>query len=322
MILVTGTANSFSDLLTALVNACTANGFTYNSTTKVLYKGSLAVLLASTSTTFSIQIGVNVDGSGNLVTPSPYSLPMRTSSNQAVTFPASYKVFIYTSPDYVQMTLKHDAVFFQHLGFGNAINLGTTGDSGRVPFMWGTYRNGAGDGNNNFCSISDDPNSGQGNFRVHQCVPFYYSGNNGYGMDQASSVAYVNEPTSYNGTGSPIGWSGNYNGGNAVSCWVSASDTYLTIRLTPNKFNGDSVFVPIRPMMPRQSGFWSYKFQLPHLRLIRNDYYSDEQILTRGSDKWMVLPCRRRNTNARIGPNANQNDHSGTYALAMEYTDQ
>ena len=322
MIEVSGTANAFSDLLTALVNACTANGFTYNSTTNVLYKGSLAVKLASTSTSFSIQLGVNVDGSGNLVSPAPYALPMMVSSNQTVTFPVNYRVFIYTNPDYVQITIKHDVVFFQHLGFGNAINLGATGDSGRTPFFWGSYRPSGGDGNTNYVNVGIDPNSGAGSFRNHSAIPFYTGGpmNTGYGINVSNAMVYVNEPTTYNGTASAIGWTGNFNSTNAVSCWTSANDTFMTIRRTPNLFNGDSAFVPIRPMMQRPSGFFSYKIQLPHMRLIRNDYYTDEQILVRGSDKWRVLPCRKKNTSQRNSQVSV--DDSGTYAFAMEYTDQ
>lgn len=150
-----------------------------------------------------------------------------------------------------------------------------------------------------------------------------------YADGQASnSFAYINEPNGYGPTNTPTAkWAMGGNGGTQgtaanfcqqVSCYNANGSTYSTQRFQPNLWNGDAALSPIRPMARRPSGFYSYAFEIPHCRLIRNDYYNDFDVVTRGSDQWMVIACRKKDLVNRENAAASV-DSSGTYALAMEY---
>jgi hypothetical protein len=63
---------------------------------------------------------------------------------------------------------------------------------------------------------------------------------------------------------------------------------------------------------------------LPHVRLTRNDNYTDGQIITLGSDEWMVFPGLRKDLTQRNGSTSstetNALNSSGTVAIAVRKT--
>lgn len=325
---ILGTANSLTEVLAALNTALTSNGYTYNSTQKTFAKGSVACKLqivgTGTAETLVMQAGTGVDGSGVLQNPAAMTPLLRAGSMGSgktfnMTFPISYKIFIYTAPDLWVLSINHDTGFWQHMMNGNAINHGHTGLAGVVPFFYASYSaiplaSRAVNGVNLFTNLQG-PGSGGNN----AALPFWFN-NNQSSLLGDNCGAYVNEPLAFNGINA-MTWSPDCTvAPGSQHTWQNSnvlSNTQIVARL-PNRWNNDSQLVPITVQAIRPSSFFSQAFELPHMRMMRNDFYNDGDIITYGPDSWMTLPARQKNTISRsVGINAV--DHSGTYAFAFEY---
>jgi hypothetical protein len=303
MAFVTGSAGNFADLQTALINACTANGWAWDATSSVLSKGNVFVkLTVSNPTTASLTIlGGTGISAGALQGASGTPALMYAACATPITWPVTYYILIGANPDSVVLFINHSVNFWQWMIFGQGINLGVPG---LATYFGASLR--ASIQSAPRLSVNQQANAGTGSYPNHASIPFW-------GPDVAVGALYQNCFAHINFEGCTWGNDGGLNGGPLRADW--AANTLMFLQ--PNAWNSDSMLLPLRVFGSRPSGFYSPIIELPNIRLVRNTNYSDGDIVTLGADRWRIFPGRSKNT---LVPNGDANaDHSGTYALAVHY---
>jgi hypothetical protein len=314
---VSGTVSSLPDLLQAVKDACTANGWTLAG--NVLSKGGTYVQLimvdgaplASGTQYFSVRGGTGIDGSNNLTgagTAPCYIGPL--GSTTPIVAPIAYDVHIHTAPDEVYLIAQYAVEYYQWAAFGKSPVAGLATGTG----IW--Y--GASISNrprlNSNCNVAIDPS---GTMDVSQIV------------DRPTSAAlFWNNPCSaekysnafvHHGWDS-TGWSGTADVIQNASPNASANAAgQLAPRIArqPNTWNGETVLMPIQPSVARGSGWRSIVGDLAHARYVRNDNLAPGEIITLGPDRWRVYPWFRKFAAARDGGKVIT--HSGTLGWAIRY---
>ncbi|NII74200.1 hypothetical protein FHW84_002785 [Dyella sp. SG562] len=312
-----GTVTSFSDLLTAIVAAATANGWTWNASKGTLVNGNSSVQLTASGTSYlRITGGVGVDGSGNLLAAAPNYSQIYGATATPVAWPVSYQIFVYDAPVMIAVAINHSVNYWQWMMWGLTVNLGLTGAGGDAPFVWASVR--AGIGNAPKISINQGGNSGQGSFPHHPSIPFWSADSQGSSNDVNNRNAwlYMNEPASFTYSGGAVVWTPD---GSSNTVTSRTGPSLGTAQRQPNAWNGQSILIRVRVQAIRPSQLKSWVAEVPHMRVIRNDNYDDNAVIALGGQQWKVISARCKNAaqSQREGADA---DHSGTYAIAMEYT--
>lgn len=300
-----GAATSASDLRTAIINACTTEGWT-NPADGYLYKDPVYVNLSiySGTSTDGLLVAAGTSYSAGLVNETAEEMGLREnlqgsgSNVVGLNYPCTYYVFINTSPDDVVVAVNYSTTYWQWMAFGQSSTISQLSGSG-------IYCTGSGAGPG-VVSIYDrlgfymnNPYTDSG----IQCQkPFFY----GRGYSTYTSYIYLDLDSQ--------GW------------WVAdGSDeayTYYTVypymAYQPNTWNNESVLLRSWITVAQASGFYAYVAELPHVRFLRNTYIDDGTIITLGSDNWFVAPLHRRNVSV---PNGDRNaSHTGTGAIAVRKT--
>ena len=331
MAYVTGTANSFSDLLAALQSACTANGWTLSG--NVLHKGSCyaEVMLNESAysasrnadSTLSVRAGNGIDGS-NALTDAALAyvdaprMGIMPSATPLVNWdwPVTYHVHVLTSSDEVYLRVNYGGgQLWQELEFGVSPAAGNAGTGN-----WASASMSKSTSSNILTASSVDTRPAGGvtgyyGSSYFVCAPFFwdfgYNGGNGTSFAPNSHMHGALDAT----TGAPV-WSNVAD--NRMNGDVGAAITNVPLYgYTPNAWNNEAVLFPVQITQVRPSAKISMIGELGHLRYIRNDFITDGQIITLGSDKWKVYPMYRKNAAARDGGAGV--DHSGTMATAVRY---
>jgi len=86
-----------------------------------------------------------------------------------------------------------------------------------------------------------------------------------------------------------------------------------------NHFTGEAQLVPIHLQFGMSSSLEAYIGYLDHLRLIRITYYNIGDVITIGSDSWMVFPWGLKNTDTPNGPPTQGFHTTGTLGFAVRY---
>lgn len=329
MAYVTGTANSFADLLTALRNACTSNGWTLSG--NVLHKGTCyaeSMLNAGAyfshpnpGSTISVRAGNGIDGS-NALTDSAVSgvgaprmgvVPSTTPLVDWV-WPVTYHVHVLTAPDEVYFRVNYNGgQKWQQLSWGQSPASGNAGTGNWASaFMSGSIPppsltdsclavSPAGAVINVFSSL------------LLACEPFFGVPGSGGAVDGISANAHMHGAID-NTSGLPVWTPDNF----AVTTSGSASAATAVVPLlaySPNAWNQQAGLLPVHVLQYRPSAKVSLIGELGHLRFLRNDFIADGEIVTLGSDRWKVYPMHSKNIAARDGAPS----HSGTLAVAVRY---
>jgi hypothetical protein len=297
MAYVTGSANSLADLLSAVRSACTANGWTLSG--EVLHRGSSYFRLWQLTTEFWIQGGTGIDGSNNLTGASPKASRMSTVG-AAITFPLTYDIHIYDSPDEVYVVINYSTDWYQWVMFGRSDVPGLPGTGN---WFAATRWQDSGTDNRIYCS----PSGGSTNVTLRGCPAFW-----------AQSVSVndggINSHIHHNVDGR--GWGVTTTSTDFCRSF-GAIDTLLG--KLPNAFNNETVLLPFQVWVPRTSGGTvSLVADMKNLRHCRNDFHLPREIISIASDRWMIYPWLRRDTTDRNGPGLGT--HSGTTAFAVRYT--
>lgn len=288
MIFVNGSAASLTDLLTAIQNACTSNGWSLAG--NVLYKGTCYVEIKIVGTLIQCQGGTGVDGSNNLtgradtaagslgvsITKSSYN----GVSTAAFGFPVVYDVHIGTAPDEVYVVVNYGVNLYQTLAFGQSSMPGLSGSGN---WYCGLY-------NNSIYGIIQ--NTGEATYISAAAAAslFCRSANKTFGVHHAlDSATWVVE--------------GSYRD------WASL------INRQPNQWNQESILVPIRVYATRPSGFVSPVMECAHARFVSIANLQEQQIITLGADRWKVYPWWLKST--RVVPSTQ--DGSGLNGHAIRY---
>lgn len=350
MAYITGVANSLSDIVTALRNACTSNGWTLAG--NVLHKGGCyvdiqAFAAEAGSTDFGlIQIrgGTGIDGSNQLTgEPALYTTnwpaqgvigPLGNGGTSTYTdwdWPVTYYIHIHTSPDEVFLMVNYNSnQYWQGLSFGQSPAPGcpATGNwfhascprhklNGGSPASQGRLKSGS--------SIVVNPQGGLLNsFSGGVCpgaIPFWQ-----YTKDESSGIP---TPSLFHGVwandGVTVGWSHpryNWNSsgnGTAMNVVSSSRVPQPLPTYSPNAWNDEAHLIRLQILCPRLEWKSSVVGEIKHARFVRNDFLDDGEIITIGSDKWKVYPAYRKDVTNRNGSGSGGSTHSGTCALAIRY---
>lgn len=308
---VTGIANSAIDLRTAVVSAATANGWTWDAANEMLYKSPVYVKLTVSGLQLRAQAALGYSGS-KLTSPSGQMSCITDvftlAGNTVLSYPVTYHVFIHSSPDDIVVAVNYKGVWWQWLGFGNALAEG--GGTANPLWQWGSSNTSQTTGTGVALNVNVVTGPGVG---YSAGAPFWQADNcSGVqnsliytgGVDSAGVNGWYRNPT------------GSIQGAGIATCTTTMPGLLAT---QPNTWNGEALLLRIRPTISRPSNFQSYVAEFPHMRMTRNDNFIDGEILTIGSDKWFVAPVYRKNITSRDGSQYYDATHSGTIAMAIKY---
>lgn len=277
MAFVTGTANSFADLLTALQNACTANGYALNG--NVLSKGTLfaeVTYVAGTYPRLKVRGGTGQAGGvlSGATDRGSATMGFATSGSplgvNAFTFPMNYNIHIGTAPDEVYLFVNYNLTLYQYIAFGQSNVPGLNGSGN-----W--YAGSDVDRASNMTSV--DIRTLGGYMENGYLNGGFFQGLNGYPNSMNGAVDHKLDSATWL----------------VYGAW---NDLWSLIPNSPNSWNGEAVLLPVTVYATRGSGFISCVAELAHARFLAIDNVSDRQVITLGTDKWMVYPWWRRGPRA------------------------
>lgn len=289
---VTGTANSEADLLTAIRNACTSNGWTLNN--DILSKGGAYARVWSPATgCVSVVSGRGETGGASSTLTGQSNAALRgiggTIVGQAFTYPMTYHIHLFANPDEVYLVVNYAVSFHQWLGFGR---LPTPGIVGTGNFYFATRQ-------------SNPPSVSSLDNRIFE----------GVGSTNWCPFPFGEYPTG--------GFVGGYTGFDhsmdtdpewrAVTSAMRVNELLLN---SPNTWNGQTVLVPAQVWDARATGI-SLVGEFHNMRYAFIDNYDPGAILTLGPDKWRLYPTLRKGS--RSDNNGSGALTSGSYALALRY---
>lgn len=302
----TGSANSLTELRQALIDACVAEGWTWNSSEQVLHKGALYANLTISS------IGLNLLGRTGLTSgPAPNAVRIGQIYGRAgfptleVTWPASYEIFAFTGEIYLVVNYSIDR--YQWLAFGQSTVSSLAGSGMWVAGSLGStlvgFVSGGGDAPIN---ISATGGGDQGGYQQTSCALFW-------------GAAFAGRPQCMNY------W---VHSGLDGHGWALTSDGSISLplgvlpltplpALLPNSWNSEAVLLPCRCWKVRPSNKVSLVVDLAHARTTRIDNYMPGEVVELGGDRWKMFPWHRRNIAVRNGGRGL--DHTGSFGWAIRY---
>lgn len=305
----TGTVTDMANMRDILTAFITAQGWSWDATNEVLNKGNVfGKLTVVSSDILKLTPGQAVDGLGALTgsgqaTHSMSGLGTTGAWTKNITWPATYHIFLNTSPDDVVVLINYDNYYWAWMGFGQAVNLGVPG----LATWFGATQPGE-----YITSYSDSASGGvNGYYRTAPLAPFWADVNNAvYGCTACASLhCNIDGPD-----GLVKQWSsdGSYSSDALIARFYDATTPLLEYQ--PNSWNGEDVLVPARVTIYRPSGLKSYAAEFPHIRLLRVKNRDGGDIITIGTDQWFVAPFLRKNTGTHTGTD------SATWGWAIRKT--
>ncbi len=346
---VSGNAASLADVLTAVRNACTSNGWTLSG--DVLHKDGCYILMdmqtapapatrpsIGTRQFLRIKAGNGIDGSNNLTDATAVSAcigPGTDNGNSSTlqhldwSFPVTYSIHINTAPDEVWVAVQYNAVYFQHLAFGKSP---APGNPGTGNWFYATFGELAyTDSNHVYRRLianighSHDYAVGIGAFQNGYVLPqpFWIYDCNGNTSDTAGNGLINHAFHSLHGSTGAPSWSATgqgftsqlqagSNGGIAASPAV-----YDLYSKQPNTWNNESIFLPCQLMKRRPDTKTSIVGHIQHMRYVKLQNLDANQIIDKSPDKWRIYPVYLRST---VNPNAANNaSDTGCHGVAIRY---
>lgn len=321
MTYVTGDAADMDAVKTALVDACTNNGWTEDTDSD----GKTVLVQDDSSLTDSIYVRVeSVVNYKAFVDQDVYHLEIlgRTSLDGGdtpevvcfgdivernsetvwpVSFPVTYHAFVFI--DEVFFIINYGDVY-QWCAFGQSNQSGLPGTGNWVCATIGANKNIECD-ENGFIAI--DSESGASSYH-----------------DAIISAAFF-WTTSYTEEVSRSGWiHTNFENSypwtleNGTNAGEPMGIQYLTelVDTQPNAMNSESVLMPIRVYKKRPDSKVSQILEVKNARYIRIDNYAPEEVITLGTDEWMTFPFYAKNIDERNG--GDKLRHTGTFGWAIK----
>ncbi|HBO4355107.1 TPA: hypothetical protein L4U31_002865 [Pseudomonas aeruginosa] len=295
----TGSALSMSALRSALIDACTSEGWTWNASTQELIKGTVIVKVEALAGGEHLQF-IGRATSGSTVGESPVVRLGRFSVNAAwsLSWPMTYHVHVFPAEVYIVAVYDVD----KHLwgAFGKSTIDGLAGSG-----TWVGASVGSG-ATSTAVPIAMAANYGPNT--SYPVCPALFHGNSGSGA--LSRMCWVH----HNLDG--LGWHWGSNGEAANP--VGMCDTALPLLgLLPNTWNSEAVLLPLRTFVARPSGKISLIADCEHARATRVDNYAPGQVIDIGGTRWKIYPWFQKNSAARAGGSALT--HTGTFGWAVKY---
>lgn len=297
----TGTANSPSDLQTVIETFCQAHGWTL--TSGVLSKGSIYVRLTTPSAN-ELRIEGALDAGFTSLCPQ-YARIFNT------VWPVAYWIFAHASPDTVLLVVRYNVSEFRWLGFGTLekkVGSWTGGEwfaashsySSTSLACW-SYDNGFGGG-----GYPQGAGGGSGTgapfWKLSAYTGTHVFDGNSFLHCELDSVNWLYDAT-YPTAG--LGYA-----------WIPDAAGEL-LRRQPSAWNSEPVLVPLTLHMPRADSKFSELGSLAHLRVLKINYHEPGDVITLGSDTWMVFPFIKKNST--YPDNEAYNADSGCLGWAIKY---
>lgn len=301
----TGTANSATELRTAIFAACVANGWTLAS--PIVSKGgqALQIVLNTDSGPQGLRFkGGKSVAAGALVAACPQHVSMGDRSNLAFAWPANYHLFAFANPDEVYVVVNYDVDKFQWAAWGQSVHqLPGTG-------MWFASLIGTNAGQpDTYMQIQ---NSGMLDSFSYTQPGLFWRDANGDGY----SPGYVGSQMHH-------GLDGDFwtDGGPGKASPYAASTANPLISLLPNAWNSETVLLPILGIVKRPSNLTSLVVTPQNARYMRIDNHAPGEIITLGADRWIAFPWLRKDAARRNGMSSAgvTDQHSGTLGWAIRY---
>lgn len=346
---VTGNAASLADVLTAVRNACTANGWTLSG--NVLHKSGCYVLMdmqtcpapatrpsIGTRQYLRITAGNGIDGSNNLTDAAGISAcvgPGVDNGNSSTlayldwAFPVTYSIHINTAPDEVWVAIQYNGVYFQHIGFGKSP---APGNPGTGNWFYATFGQAAyTDSNHIYKTLvgriahGDGYNVGIGAFQAGYVLPqpFWIYNTSGNTLDTAGVGLQNYSFHSLHGSTGAAAWAATGQGFTsqlpvgAIGGIAASPAIYDLYNKQPNNWNNESILLPCQLMKRRPGSKTSIVGHVQHMRYVKMQNLDINQILDKSPDKWRVYPVYLRST---ANPNTASNvSDTGCHGIAIRY---
>ncbi|MEA1605731.1 hypothetical protein [Pseudomonas spirodelae] len=312
-----GSAVDMAALRSALISACTVNGWSWNSGTNVLSKGSLHLLLTNDSLNLSLT-GRTAEGSGDMPNAVQLGRLMQKAGAATldVTYPAQWECFVFTGPDEVWFVVQYDVDRYQWCSFGGSAVAGLAGTG-----MWVSAIRGS-------VPISSvDP------AMIH---PFAIRVATGGAIESvvggmtSGAWGWNTVPRAFSALRDIYlhsdldghGW--HLNEASLTGELIGVRGFSQLIQAQPSAWNNEAALIPMRAYKMRPSFKTALVADLVNIRHVRIDNYFPGQIIELGSDRWKVYPWHRRNAVERNGgapgePSWISKDHTGTFGYAIRY---
>lgn len=304
MAYVTGTENSLGAIRDAIISACGANGWNVTgaplAANRYLDRGGCFVRLRENAGSLDILGSNGIDVTNGPYVPRIGSLAVPGN----IVAPITYHIFINTNPDEVYVILNYGSVYYQWLAWGRS-TVALPGTGNWYGATLGQY-NQHGEG-----MLLDSTGGGAASGNGASSGAFFWT-SEAPGSNQNCFVHHGLDG---------IGWSGLNASVSTVGGGAAAITSAVTlVAISPNAWNSEAPLIPIPVCVGRGSGFFSLVAQPVHARYTRLDALTPGQVITIGTDQWMVFPWFSRNTTVRNGSQAAGTLHSGTLGWAIRYT--
>jgi len=284
-----GSAVDMAAVRTALVDACLAEGWSWDAGAEVLSKGSIFARVRVVSGYLEL-LGRTSAASGN----APSVVRMGQLAAVPITYPAAYEIFLFDAEVYLVVNYNID--HYQWCAFGSSNIDGLTGTG-----MWlgATLEASNPDG------ISITSTEGLATNNTVTPALFWATA---IQPGARNRNCYVNSGLDSEGWNLTVA-----DGGIAVG----VGQMVPLIGLLPNSWNSEAVLLPIRCYKIRPSAKISLVADLEHARYTRIDNYQPGEIVAIGADQWKVFPWYVKNTAQRNGGSGIS--HTGTFGWAIRY---
>lgn len=326
-----GVANNVDDLISALEAACVSGGWALSAGAgyNVMSKDGMNVCCFKVGAPTQYP-ALGFGGTTNFLLPGYVTTGTYPWMKLAGVYPISYRIFVVSGggANTVFLSIREaNLVDFQYLAFGNLENkVGTYTGGEWISGAYGSRPSGA---NKALASTGTGlaiTNVSGGNDAINNA--------NSYGQhcgifveqtEQPNSGADFFAPTSY--VRCDIDGAAMCSSANRFGAVDGTTITMMRFAKLPlmrglNLWNGESVLVPMHLYLNRASLTVSRIGTIGHIRLVRYDNYETGDIITLGTDRWMLLPIFKRNTAAPGGAKpgfVSFDGHSGTLAYAIKY---
>ncbi|PKF70448.1 hypothetical protein CW360_14220 [Pseudomonas fluvialis] len=285
-----GSAVDMAAVRSALVSACTSEGWSWDGSGEVLSKGVLYLRLRVVSGYLEL-LGRTSASAGD----APSVVRMGQLAATSISYPVAYEIFVFDWEVYVVINYSID--YYQWCAFGRSIIEGLPGSG-----MW----LGATLEANNPTGISITGSDGVNTNNTITPAIFWATS---IQVGSRNRNCYV-----HSGLDSE-GWNLTISGGTSQ---VGITQLVPLIGLLPSAWNSEAVLLPVRCYKQRPSQKVSLVADLQHARYTRVDNYAPGQIINIGSDRWKIFPWYLKNTAARAGGSEGIS-HTGTFGWAIRY---
>lgn len=293
-----GSAVDMAAVRTALVNACTAEGWSWDSGTEVLSKGALFLRLQVVGGYLTL-MGRTSASAGD----APNVVRIGQIGSAPITYPLSYEVFVFTSE--VFLVVNYSVDIYQWAAFGQSSVSGLSGSGMWIGASTGPTNDNAGVG------VSISPTGGGAIGSDRTSAALFWSTVYPASSQQAHRNAYVHSDLDGEG------WLLNHASGSSL---VGVQASAPLVGIMPNSWNSEAVLLPIRAYKLRPASKISLVADLENARYVRVDNYAPGEVIALGPDRWKVFPWYRKNVAARNGFTGGSGEpHSGTLGWAVLY---